>query len=45
MPAVAPSAVARRQNSPPKKAGAIWAMAAKEIRPIEASAASPMFLK
>ena len=41
MPAIAPRAVARRQISPPKKAGASCAMAAKESRPIEASCASP----
>jgi hypothetical protein len=40
-PAAAPSAVPRRQTSPPKKAGAICAVAAKESRPIETSAASP----
>jgi hypothetical protein len=37
MPPMAPRAVARRHNSPPKKLGASWAMAAKESRPIAAS--------
>ena len=41
MPAMAPPAVARRQNSPPKNAGASCAIAANESRPIEASCASP----
>ena len=43
MPAIAPAAVARRQNRPPISAGANWATAAKEIRPIAASGkAGPM---
>ena len=37
---MAPRAVARRQNRPPKKAGAICAMAANDSRPMAASAAS-----
>ena len=41
MPAMAPRAVAPRQNRPPKKAGASWATAANDNRPIEASCASP----
>jgi len=36
---MAPRAVARRQIMPPKKAGASWAIAAKDSSPIEASAA------
>ena len=34
-PATAPDAVARFQTRPPISAGAIWAMAAKEIMPME----------
>ena len=41
MPAMAPAAVARRQNRPPKKAGASCAIAANDSKPIEASWASP----
>ena len=41
MPAMAPAAVPRRHNSPPKKAGASCATAANDSRPIEASCASP----
>ena len=37
MPSSAPRAFAPRQISPPKKAGANWAMAAKEMRPMAAS--------
>ena len=37
IPAIAPAAVARRQNMPPISAGANWATAAKEISPIAAS--------
>ena len=37
---MAPRAVARRQNRPPRNAGAICAMAAKDNRPIDTSAAS-----
>ena len=39
MPATAPRAVPRRQISPPRNAGAICAIAAKDSRPIEASPA------
>jgi hypothetical protein len=42
MPAMAPRAVPRRQARPPKNAGASWAIAAKESRPIDASCASPV---
>ena len=41
LPALAPSAVPRAQTRPPRKAGAIWAIAAKDNRPIDAKAASP----
>jgi len=34
---MAPRAVARRQNRPPKNAGASWAIAANDNRPIAAS--------
>ena len=37
IPAIAPAAVARRQNRPPSSAGANWATAAKEISPMAAS--------
>ena len=40
-PTLAPSAVPRDQMSPPRKAGATCAMAAKDRRPMAASAASP----
>ena len=36
---MAPRAVARRQNRPPKNAGANWAMAANDSKPMEANAA------
>jgi hypothetical protein len=39
MPSAAPLALAPRQISAPKKAGANCAIAAKDIRPIEASRA------
>ena len=39
MPSAAPRALAPRQISPPKKAGANWAIAANDISPIEASRA------
>ena len=42
MPATAPREVPRRQTSPPRKAGPICATAAKDNRPIEASAAAPV---
>ena len=41
MPAMAPAAVPRRHNKPPKKAGANCAMAANDSRPMAASCASP----
>ena len=41
MPAMAPRAVARLQNSPPKNAGASCAMAANDSSPMEASCAAP----
>ena len=41
MPAMAPRAVARRQISPPKNAGASCAIAANDNRPMAASWASP----
>ena len=41
MPAMAPSAVPRRQTSPPKNTGINCAMAAKERSPMEASCAGP----
>ncbi len=41
MPAIAPRAVPRRQKSPPRKAGAICAIAAKDKSPIDTSPASP----
>ncbi len=39
MPSAAPLALASRQISPPKKEGANWAIAAKDISPIDASRA------
>ncbi len=41
IPAMAPPAVARRQNRPPKNAGASCATAAKDNKPMEASCAAP----
>ena len=41
IPAIAPRAVAWRQISPPKNAGASCAMAANARMPMEASCASP----
>ena len=37
MPSAAPRALAPRQNSPPKKAGPNWAIAANDISPIDDS--------